>query len=91
MLFILDCLDGENITPVDTLWTGAYDYDSDPRDKIYTNNRQDIINAGTGTKINTALAFSWQNISLNTGESKVFTIRLSLLKDQGNAVQAIIY
>ena len=70
LMFI--CLTGEGINPVTTLWLGAYGYGSH-LNHIYDDRRLNVYD------IDSALAFSYQNINLNPGESREFIIRFSII------------
>ena len=37
------------------------------------------------------LAYSWQNLSFEPGETKVFTVKLTVVKDEGGALEALVY
>ena len=65
------CLSGEGISPVNTLWLGAYGYGSH-LNRIYDDRRINVFDEDS------AIAFSYQNISLAPGESREFIVRFSL-------------
>ena len=83
MIFSLNCLDGEAVTPVDTLWIGPYN--SGVMNNVYVDNRQSITNTDS------AIAYSWQNIELDAGETKIFTVRLTFVEDEGGTLEALVY
>jgi hypothetical protein len=64
---------GDNITPVDTLWLGVWD-DGWHLENIYNNRRVDVHG------VDSAIAFSYQNIDLAPGESKEYVVRFSLAR-----------
>jgi len=70
LMFI--CLSGNGITPVDTLWLGAYD--EGHLEYIYSDRRSDVRGADS------ALGFSYQNINLAPGEIKEFVVRFTLAR-----------
>ncbi len=82
MIFALNCLKGEGVTPVDTLWIG--NYSSSAMGNVYNNKRSDLTNTDS------AIAYSWQNISLQPGETKAFVVRLTFVEDTGGSLNAII-
>jgi hypothetical protein len=73
LMFI--CETGEGITPVDTLWLGAYD-DGAHLDHIYDDERSDVHG------IDSAIGFSYQNIDLAPGEAKEFFVRFTLARTE---------
>jgi len=70
---ILICLEGEGITPVDTLWLGTYMW-GDHINNIYVDRRINVQGQDS------AIAFSWQNIDLLPGETKDFIVRFTLAR-----------
>ena len=72
---MLVCLTGEGITPVDTLWLGTWDFGAHV-ERIYDDNRADVIGQDT------AIAFSYQNITLGPGEAKEFIIRFTVIRGE---------
>lgn len=82
MIFALNCLKGEGVTPVDTMWIG--DFASSAMGNVYNNKRSDLTNTDS------AIAYSWQNISLEPGETKAFVVRLTFVEDTGGSLNAII-
>jgi hypothetical protein len=66
---------GPGITPVDTLWLGLWSA-GDHLEHIYDNSREDAAAADT------ALGFSYQNISLAPGETREFTVRFTLVRKE---------
>ena len=82
MIFALNCLKGEGVTPVDTLWIG--NYSAGVMSNAYNNKRVDLTNTDS------AIAYSWQNISLEPGETKAFVVRLTFVEDTGGSLNAII-
>ena len=83
MIFALNCLSGEAVTPVDTLWIGRYN--DCAMDNVYTDKRTSVTNTDS------AIAYSWQNIDLKAGETKVFTVRLTFVEDEGGTLEALVY
>jgi len=67
----LVCQNVQGISNVSTMWFG--DYGSE-REYVYDNNR---VSISAEAERDTALNFSYQNISLNAGESKRFVIRFT--------------
>jgi hypothetical protein len=63
------------ISPVDTLWLGTW-ASGEHLNYIYDDARQDIIGRDT------AIGFSYKNISLDAGESKEFIIRFTLARKE---------
>jgi hypothetical protein len=63
------------INPVDTLWLGTWAY-GEHLNYIYDDARQNIIGRDT------AIGFSYKNISLEAGESKEFIIRFTLARKE---------
>ena len=82
MIFALNCLKGEGVTPVDTMWIG--NFASSAMGNVYNNKRSDLTNTDS------AIAYSWQNISLEPGETKAFVVRLTFVEDTGGSLNAII-
>jgi len=72
---ILVCLESDGITPVDTLWLGAYNW-GDHLKNIYTDRRRDVYNEDS------AICFSYQRIDLAPGETKEFIIRFTVIKKE---------
>jgi hypothetical protein len=64
---------GEGITPVGTLWLGSYS-DGAHLNFIYTDRR------ATVRGVDSAIAFSYQNIDLEAGESREFIVRFTLIR-----------
>ena len=62
---------GDGITPVNTLWLGEWD-GGEHLSRIYTDSRSNIIDGDS------AIGFSYQNISLAPRETKEFVIRFTL-------------
>lgn len=83
MIFSLNCLTGDVVTPVDTLWIGKYS--SGVMSNVYEDNQYGCTNTDS------AMAYSWQNIDLAAGETKVFAVRLSLNEDEGGSLIGVIY
>ena len=83
MIFSLNCLTGDVVTPVDTLWIGKYS--SCVMSNVYEDNQYGCTNTDS------AMAYSWQNIDLAAGETKVFAVRLSLSEDEGGSLIGVIY
>jgi len=68
------CESGDGITPVDTLWLGAYD--EGHLDYIYDDRRNNVYG------LDSAIGFSYQNIELAAGETKEFTVRFTLARNE---------
>lgn len=83
MIFSMNCLSGESVTPVDSMWIG--NYSSGAMKNVYTDLKQNV------SGIDSALSYSWQNIELAPGETKVFSTRLTFVVDQGGTLDAIVY
>ena len=83
IIFTPNCLNGAEVTPVDTLWIG--NCNDGVMSNIYNNNRTSINNQDS------ALAYSWKYITLDAGETKIFTVLLSFTEDEGGALETIIY
>ena len=64
---------GPGITPVSTLWIGAWEQ-GNHLNHVY----DDGIAPGYAAGRDSAMAFSYQNITLNPGESKSFIVRFTL-------------
>ena len=73
LMFI--CLLSEGITPVDTLWLGTY-MGGAHLDIIYNDRRSNVNSQDS------AIAFSYQNIDLEPGESKEFIVRFTLARSE---------
>jgi hypothetical protein len=73
LMFI--CESGAGINPVDTLWLGTYS-GGDHLEHIYDDNRSDIHSRDS------AIGFSYQNINLDPGEVKEYTIRFTLARNE---------
>ena len=73
---MLVCLAEPGITPVSTLYLGAWDSGAH-LGAIYEDRRVDVVG------IDTALGFSYQNIDLAPGETKEFIIRFTLARREG--------
>jgi hypothetical protein len=69
------CESGAGITPVDTLWLGTYG-GGEHLNHIYDDSRTDIHGRDS------AIGFSYQNISLDPGETKEYTIRFTLARNE---------
>jgi hypothetical protein len=63
------------INPVDTLWLGRYGWGAH-LDYIYSNNRSDVLN------IDSAICFSYQNITLAPSQKKEFIVRFTLARTE---------
>jgi hypothetical protein len=70
---MLICESGEGINPVDTLWLGLYDVHLE---NVYTDRREDVRG------IDSAIAFSYQNIDLAADEEKEFVVRFTLARTE---------
>jgi hypothetical protein len=66
---------GDGITPVDTLWLGAWN-SGDHLNHIYDDRRTDI------SMQDSAMGFSYKNIDLEAGETKEFIIRFTLARNE---------
>ncbi|MHC6203540.1 hypothetical protein ACYULU_10145 [Breznakiellaceae bacterium SP9] len=71
LLFVGESAEG--ITPVDTLWLGEWG-NGEHLSHIYDDSRADVPG------VDSAIGFSYQNISLDTGESKEFVVRFTLAR-----------
>ncbi|MDR0690448.1 MAG: Ig-like domain-containing protein [Spirochaetaceae bacterium] len=67
---------GPGITPVSTLWIGPWEQ-GNHLNHVY----DDGIAPGYSTGRDSAMAFSYQNIALNPGESKSFIVRFTLARN----------
>ena len=67
------CLNGDGITPVDTLWLGTWEGGAHV-DYIYHDRRVDVHYADS------AIGFSYQDIDLAPGEIKEFIVRFTLAR-----------
>jgi len=74
------CLEGNAITPVDTLWLGTYD-EGTHLNYIYTDSRNDIYG------MDSAIGFSYQNINLAAKETKEFIVRFTLARHEDEEIQ----
>lgn len=83
MIFSLNCLEGDAITPVNTMWIG--NYSSGAMANVYTDNRVSCVD------IDSAISYSWQDIDIAAGETKVFAVRLTFVEDEGGSLNGIIY
>jgi hypothetical protein len=72
---MLVCEGGQGITPVDTLWLGEWKGGQHLK-HIYDNDRGGIHNADS------AIAFSFKNITLKPKETKEFIVRFTLARRQ---------
>lgn len=72
---MLVCLEGNAITPVDTLWLGNYG-DGNHLHYIYTDSRSNIH------RQDSAIGFSYQDINLAPRETKEFIIRFTLARHE---------
>ncbi|MCL2557970.1 MAG: hypothetical protein FWE09_05775, partial [Treponema sp.] len=66
-------LGGNRITPVDTLWLGAWGGGSH-LNYIYADARRDVHG------LDSAMGFSFQNINLAPGEEREFIVRFTLTR-----------
>ena len=73
LMFVCDS--GNGITPVDTLWLGTWNSGLH-LGHIYDDNRSAVHNSDS------AMAFSYQNIALAPGETKEFTVRFTLARNE---------
>jgi hypothetical protein len=73
LMFI--CESGGGITPVDTLWLGRYGWGTH-LDYIYSNSRSDVFN------VDSAIGFSYQNITLAPRQKKEFIVRFTLARTE---------
>ena len=83
MVFSLNCLSGTGITPASSLWVG--EYEDGAMSNVYTDKRESLTNKDS------AISFSYQNINLAPGESKLFTVKLTFIEDEGGTLKGIIY
>lgn len=83
MVFSLNCLSGTGITPASSLWVG--EYKDGAMSNVYTDKRESLTNKDS------AISFSYQNINLAPGESKLFTVKLTFIEDEGGTLKGIIY
>lgn len=83
MIFSLNCISGDAITPVSTMWIGHYN--SGVMSKVYADNRLSCTN------IDSAMAYSWQDIEIKAGETKVYAVRLTFVEDEGGTLNGVIY
>jgi hypothetical protein len=72
---MLICESGAGINPVDTLWLGTYSSGAH-LDHIYDDSRFDIHGRDS------AISFSYQNINLDPGEAKEYTVRFTLARNE---------
>jgi hypothetical protein len=70
------CKAGNNITPVSTVWIGAWNYGYH-LDHIYDNGVSRDYRDG----VDSAMAFSYKDIILNAGETKYYTVRFTLARN----------
>jgi hypothetical protein len=61
------------VTDVDTLWLGKWS-GGDHKNHVYDDERGDV------TGVDSAMAFSYQNITLTAGETKEYVVRFSLAR-----------
>ncbi len=87
MVFLLDCLSGEGVTPVNTLYVGEWVNNNSVINNIYNDQETSI----TGTNTDSVIAYSWRNFTLNPGETRLFAVRLSLTQDKRGSLDAIVY
>jgi hypothetical protein len=73
LMFI--CESGGGINPVDTLWLGRYGWGAH-LEYIYSNSRSDVLNTDS------AIGFSYQNISLAPRQKKEFIVRFTLARTE---------
>jgi hypothetical protein len=66
-------ISGNGITPVDTLWLGAWD-EGAHLNHIYDDSRIDLIG------YDAAIGFSYKNIDLEAGETKEYLVRFTLTR-----------
>jgi hypothetical protein len=66
---------GNGINPIDTLWLGTYS-DGDHLNHIYEDRRSDI------SGVDSAIGFSYKNISLEAGETKEYIVRFTLARNE---------
>jgi hypothetical protein len=72
------CKEGQNITPASTVWIGCYDgYDGGHLEHIYDNGVSPDYQDG----VDSAMAFSYNDITLEAGEVKQFTVRFTLARN----------
>jgi len=73
LMFI--CESGDKINPVDTMWLGTYS-GGEHLDYIYSDRRSNIHGSDS------AIGFSYQNISLAPGEKKEYIVRFTLARNE---------
>jgi hypothetical protein len=66
--FRLVCQNVQGVDNVSTLWLGTY---GSERQYVYENKREDVTNRDS------AMNFSYQNIDLDPGQSKIFVVRFT--------------
>jgi hypothetical protein len=70
------CKEGNNVTPASTVWIGPWG-GGDHLNHIYDNGVSENYRDG----VDSAMAFSYQDITLSPGESKYYTVRLTLSRN----------
>ncbi|MBR1403013.1 MAG: fibronectin type III domain-containing protein [Treponema sp.] len=85
MVFALYSKSGEGVTPVSSHWIGKYASHS------YNHVYDDGITDGYTSGQDSAMAYSWQNIDLAAGETKIFSVRLTFIVDEGGTLAPIVY
>jgi hypothetical protein len=70
------CKEGDNITPASTVWIGPWDW-GDHLDHIYDNGVSPRYRDG----VDSAMAFSYKDITLNAGETKYYAVRFTLARN----------
>jgi len=69
----LICQNVPGVDKVSTLWLGRYGLGGSERNYVYTDQRDNIA----ANEMDTAINFSYQDITLNPGESKEFIVRFT--------------
>jgi hypothetical protein len=67
---------GQDITPVSSVWIGPWE-NGDHLGHIYDDGMSKYYYDG----VDSAMAFSYQNITLNPGETKYYTVRFTLARN----------
>jgi hypothetical protein len=70
------CKTGNNISPVNTVWIGRWN-EGEHREHIYDNGVSSDYRDG----VDSAMAFSYTDITLTAGEVKYYTVRFTLARN----------
>jgi len=89
LVLALYCKSGAGVTPADNLWIGRSS--GNTGGSSYTQHVYDYGSGNYTNGVDSAIAFSWQNIGLESGETKIFTVRMTLAEDSGGDLEAVIY